>query len=137
MDVDLHGPNVLRMLGLKDPLDLMHAQFPLPPDLFNNLRVVSIEMLMKDREMAVIWRGPLKHQLIRQFLTEVQWDELDYLVVDCPPGTGDEPMSVAQTIPDAKAVIVTTPQEISLADVPNPSTSARRSTLPSWASWKT
>jgi len=117
MDVDLHGPNVLRMLGLKDPLDLMHAQFPLPPDLFNNLRVVSIEMLMKDREMAVIWRGPLKHQLIRQFLTEVQWDELDYLVVDCPPGTGDEPMSVAQTIPDAKAVIVTTPQEISLADV--------------------
>jgi predicted Fe-Mo cluster-binding NifX family protein len=95
----------------------LHAQFPLPPDLFNNLRVVSIEMLMKDREMAVIWRGPLKHQLIRQFLTEVQWDELDYLVVDCPPGTGDEPMSVAQTIPDAKAVIVTTPQEISLADV--------------------
>jgi predicted Fe-Mo cluster-binding NifX family protein len=79
--------------------------------------VVSIEMLMRDREMAVIWRGPLKHQLIRQFLTEVQWDALDYLVVDCPPGTGDEPMSVAQTIPDAKAVIVTTPQEISLADV--------------------
>ena len=117
MDVDLHGPNVLRMLGLKDPLDLLHAQFPLPPDLFDHLRVVSIEMLMQDREMAVIWRGPLKHQLIRQFLTEVQWDDLDYLVVDCPPGTGDEPMSVAQTIPDAKAVIVTTPQEISLADV--------------------
>jgi ATP-binding protein involved in chromosome partitioning len=117
MDVDLHGPNVLRMLGLKDPLDLLHAQFPLPPDLFDHLRVVSIEMLMKNREMAVIWRGPLKHQLIRQFLTEVQWDSLDYLVVDCPPGTGDEPMSVAQTIPDAKAVIVTTPQEISLADV--------------------
>jgi predicted Fe-Mo cluster-binding NifX family protein len=59
----------------------------------------------------------LKHQLIRQFLTEVQWDNLDYLVVDCPPGTGDEPMSVAQTIPDAQAIIVTTPQEISLADV--------------------
>ena len=117
MDVDLHGPNVLRMLGLKDPMDLMHAQFALPPDLFDHLRVVSIEMLMKNREMAVIWRGPLKHQLIRQFLTEVQWDELDYLVVDCPPGTGDEPMSVAQTIPDAQAVIVTTPQEISLADV--------------------
>jgi ATP-binding protein involved in chromosome partitioning len=117
MDVDLHGPNVLRMLGLKEPLDLMHAQFPLPPDLFDHLRVVSIEMLMRNREMAVIWRGPLKHQLIRQFLTEVQWDSLDYLVVDCPPGTGDEPMSVAQNIPDAKALIVTTPQEISLADV--------------------
>jgi len=117
MDVDLHGPNVLRMLGLKEPLDLMHAQFALPPELFDHLRVISIEVLMRNRDMAVIWRGPLKHQLIRQFLTEVQWDSLDYLVVDCPPGTGDEPMSVAQTISDAKAVIVTTPQEISLADV--------------------
>jgi ATP-binding protein involved in chromosome partitioning len=117
MDVDLHGPNVLRMLGLKEPLDLMHAQFALPPELFDHLRVISIEVLMRNREMAVIWRGPLKHQLIRQFLTEVQWDSLDYLVVDCPPGTGDEPMSVAQSIADAKAVIVTTPQEISLADV--------------------
>lgn len=117
MDVDLHGPNVLRMLGLTDPLDLMHAQFNLPPDLFDYLRVVSIEMLMKDREMAVIWRGPLKHQLIRQFLSEVQWGPLDYLVIDAPPGTGDEPMSVAQTIPEAHALIVTTPQEISLADV--------------------
>ena len=117
MDVDLHGPNVLRMLGLKQPIDLSHAQFELPPDLFDNLRVISIEVLMRDRDMAVIWRGPLKHQLIRQFLSEVQWGGLDYLVVDSPPGTGDEPLSVAQTIPDAQAVIVTTPQEISLADV--------------------
>jgi ATP-binding protein involved in chromosome partitioning len=117
MDVDLHGPNVLRMLGLKEPLDLSHAQFDLPPDLFDNLRVISIEVLMRDRDMAVIWRGPLKHQLIRQFISEVQWGSLDYLVVDSPPGTGDEPMSVAQTIADAKAIIVTTPQEISLADV--------------------
>ena len=117
MDVDLHGPNVLRMLGLKDPLDLMHAQFNLPPDIFDNLRVISIEALMKNREQAVIWRGPLKHQLIQQFLSEVQWGPLDYLVIDAPPGTGDEPMSVAQTIPEAHALIVTTPQEISLADV--------------------
>jgi len=117
MDVDLHGPNVLRMLGLKEPLDLTHAQFALPPDLFDHLRVISVEAVMRDRDMAVIWRGPLKHQLIRQFISEVQWGSLDYLVVDSPPGTGDEPMSVAQTIPDAQAVIVTTPQEISLADV--------------------
>jgi Mrp family chromosome partitioning ATPase/predicted Fe-Mo cluster-binding NifX family protein len=117
MDVDLHGPNVLRMLGLKEPLDLTHAQFALPPDLFDNLRVISIEAIMRDRDMAIIWRGPLKHQLIRQFISEVQWGALDFLVVDSPPGTGDEPMSVAQTIPDAQAVIVTTPQEISLADV--------------------
>ena len=117
MDVDLHGPNVLRMLGLKEPLDLSHAQFALPPELFDNLRVISVEAIMRDREMAVIWRGPLKHQLIRQFISEVQWGDLDYLVVDSPPGTGDEPLSVAQTIADAQAVIVTTPQEISLADV--------------------
>jgi ATP-binding protein involved in chromosome partitioning len=117
MDVDLHGPNVLRMLGLKKPIDLSQAQFDLPPDLFDTLKVISIEVLMRDRDMAVIWRGPLKHQLIRQFVSEVQWGGLDYLVVDSPPGTGDEPMSVAQTIPDAQAIIVTTPQEISLADV--------------------
>lgn len=117
MDVDIHGPNVIRMLGLTEPIDLPHAQFQLPPDLFDNLRVISIEVLMKNREQAVIWRGPLKHQLIQQFVTEVDWGALDYLVIDAPPGTGDEPMSVAQTIPEAHALIVTTPQEISLADV--------------------
>ncbi len=117
MDVDIHGPNVMRMLGLETPFDLQHAQFDLPPDLYHNLKIISIEALMRNRELAVIWRGPLKHQLIRQFLSEVQWGDLDYLVIDAPPGTGDEPMSVAQTITDAKAVIVTTPQEISLADV--------------------
>lgn len=117
MDVDIHGPNVLRMLGLKEAFDLQHAQFDLPPELFHHLKVISIEAVMKNREIAVIWRGPLKHQLIRQFLTDIQWGELDYLVIDAPPGTGDEPMSVAQTIPEAKALIITTPQEISLADV--------------------
>ncbi len=117
MDVDLHGPNVLRMLGLKDPFDLASAQFEMPPELYHNFKVISIEAVMRNREIAVIWRGPLKHQLIRQFLTEVQWGFLDYLIIDAPPGTGDEPLSVAQTIPEAKALIVTTPQEISLADV--------------------
>ncbi|MEW6388728.1 MAG: iron-sulfur cluster carrier protein MrpORP [Thermodesulfobacteriota bacterium] len=117
MDVDIHGPNVLRMLGLKEVLDLTHAQFQLPPELFDHLKVISIEVLMRNRDLAVIWRGPLKHQLIRQFLSEVEWGPLHYLVIDAPPGTGDEPMSVAQTIPEAQALIVTTPQEISLADV--------------------
>ena len=117
MDVDIHGPNVLRMLGLNEPFDLASGQFQVPPEIFHNLKVISIEAVMRDREMAVIWRGPLKHQLIRQFLTEIQWGFLDYLIIDAPPGTGDEPMSVAQTIPEAKALIVTTPQEISLADV--------------------
>ncbi|MBI5584203.1 MAG: P-loop NTPase, partial [Deltaproteobacteria bacterium] len=73
--------------------------------------------LMPDKDSAVIWRGPLKISIIRQFVSDVAWGDLDFLVIDSPPGTGDEPLTVAQTIPDALAVIVTTPQDISLADV--------------------
>jgi len=117
MDVDLHGPDVYRMLGLGEPLDLVQAQYNLPADLYHNLKVISIEAMMKDRDAAVIWRGPIKHKIIRQFLTEIVWGPLDFLVIDAPPGTGDEPLTVAHTIPEAQAIIVTTPQEISLADV--------------------
>jgi ATP-binding protein involved in chromosome partitioning len=81
------------------------------------LGVVSLEMLLGDRDAAVIWRGPLKISAIRQFISDIEWGALDFLIVDSPPGTGDEPLTVAQTIPDAEALIVTTPQEISLADV--------------------
>ena len=66
---------------------------------------------------AMIWRGPLKGGVIRQFIADVEWQNLDYMIIDSPPGTGDEPLTVAQTIPDVKALIVTTPQELSLADV--------------------
>src|SRR4030042_994604 len=74
-------------------------------------------MVLGDRDTAVIWRGPLKISAIRQFISDIEWGEIDYLIIDSPPGTGDEPLTVAQTIPDAEALIVTTPQEISLADV--------------------
>ena len=117
MDVDLHGPNVLRMLGLTKPLETSVQQLFYVPEGVENLKVVSIEAFMPDRESAVIWRGPLKHQAIRQFVSDIDWGKLDYLVIDSPPGTGDEPLSVVQTIPEAQAIIVTTPQEISLADV--------------------
>jgi Mrp family chromosome partitioning ATPase len=117
MDVDLHGPNVLRMLGLTQPLRPDVQQLFYVPEDMANLKVVSIEAFMPDRESAVIWRGPLKHQTIRQFISDIDWGKLDYLVIDSPPGTGDEPLSVVQTIPEAQAIIVTTPQEISLADV--------------------
>ncbi len=117
MDVDLHGPNVLRMLGLSGPLNVEERQlFYVAPGVAN-LKVVSIEAFMPDRESAVIWRGPLKHSAIRQFISDIDWGRLDYLVIDAPPGTGDEPLSVVQTVPEVEAVIVTTPQEISLADV--------------------
>jgi predicted Fe-Mo cluster-binding NifX family protein len=82
------------------------------------LDVISIESLMgENKDVATIWRGPIKIGVIRQFISDIDWPDLDYLVIDSPPGTGDEPLTVAQTIPDAKALIVTTPQEISLADV--------------------
>ncbi len=89
----------------------------LPVQYLPNMEVMSIEILMGDKDAATIWRGPLKAGVIRQFIADIEWGDLDYLIIDSPPGTGDEPLTVAQTIPEAKALIVTTPQEISLADV--------------------
>jgi ATP-binding protein involved in chromosome partitioning len=117
MDVDLHGPSVPKMLGLHGVLGVTKQEEILPHNYSSNLKVVSIESLLEDTDSAVIWRGPLKHSVIQQFITQCKWDDLDFLVVDCPPGTGDEPLSVAKLIPDARAVIVTTPQEVALADV--------------------
>lgn len=117
MDVDLHGPDVPRMLGLKGMLDLSKNNKLNPMRYSDNLKVVSVESLIASKDDAIIWRGPLKYSAIRQFIGEVEWGELDFLIIDSPPGTGDEPLTVAQTIHDAKAIIVTTPQEVSLADV--------------------
>lgn len=119
MDVDLHGPDVIRMLNLKGTLEAPANPNDLvaPLQYNDNLKVVSLEYMMKDRDEAIIWRGPLKIQAIRQFVADMDWGELDYLIVDAPPGTGDEPLSVAQTIPMVKAVVVTTPQKVALADV--------------------
>ncbi len=119
MDVDLHGPSIPRLLGLNEgiqPSDKPGKAAPI--ECLPNMQVISIEALMgEDRDVATIWRGPIKIGVIRQFISDIEWSDLDYLIIDSPPGTGDEPLTVAQTIPDAKALIVTTPQEISLADV--------------------
>ncbi len=117
MDVDLHGPDVPRMLGLTGMLDLNKNNKLNPMKYSDHLKVVSIESLIASKDDAIIWRGPLKYSAIRQFIGEVEWGDLDFLIIDSPPGTGDEPLTIAQTIKDAKAVIVTTPQEVSLADV--------------------
>jgi Mrp family chromosome partitioning ATPase len=117
MDVDLHGPDVPRMLGLKGMLNLSENNKLNPIRYSDNLKVVSIESMIASKDDAIIWRGPLKYSAIRQFIGEVEWGELDFLIIDSPPGTGDEPLTIAQTILDAKAIIVTTPQEVSLADV--------------------
>jgi Mrp family chromosome partitioning ATPase len=119
MDVDIHGPDVVRMLNLKGNIEPPATKGGLVPPLkYNdNLKVVSLEFMMRDRDEAIIWRGPLKIQAIRQFISDMDWGELDYLIIDAPPGTGDEPLSVAQTIPNVKAIVVTTPQKVALADV--------------------
>jgi len=118
MDVDLHGPSIPRMLGVKGDIRTADDQGKMfPVKYLPNLEVMSIEVLTGDKDAATIWRGPLKGSAIRQFIADIEWMELDYLIIDSPPGTGDEPLTVAQTIRDARALIVTTPQEISLADV--------------------
>ena len=117
LDVDLHGPSLAGMMGAKGLMDITSDQKVLPKQCSDNLKLVSMQSLMQDADQAVIWRGPAKTGVIRQFVGDVQWGELDYLIIDAPPGTGDEPLSVAQTIPEAKAVVVTTPQEVALADV--------------------
>ena len=117
MDVDLHGPSIPRTLGLIGKrMDVQNNRL-LPLTYAPNLKVLSIENLLDKTDRAVIWRGPLKIGAIRQFLADVDWGELDYLIVDSPPGTGDEPLTIAQTMWGAKAIVVTTPQDISISDV--------------------
>ncbi|MDA8404070.1 MAG: Mrp/NBP35 family ATP-binding protein [Desulfobacteraceae bacterium] len=117
MDVDLHGPDVPRMLGIQGMASASDNQKIAPMPYSENISAISMEYFMPNKDDAVIWRGPLKHSAINQFITDIDWGDLDFLIVDSPPGTGDEPLSVAQTIPDAKAIIVTTPQEVALSDV--------------------
>jgi len=117
MDVDLHGPDVPRMLGIEGRPELTSNNKLSPMKYSENLSAISIESFTPSRDDAIIWRGPLKYAAIRQFIGDVDWGKLDFLIIDSPPGTGDEPLTVAQVISDAKAIIVTTPQEVALADV--------------------
>jgi Mrp family chromosome partitioning ATPase len=117
MDVDLHGPDVPRMLGLEGTPQVNENKKLNPISFSENLKAISIESFTPNKDDAIIWRGPLKFSAIKQFIGDVDWGNLDFLIIDAPPGTGDEPLTVAQTISDAKAIIVTTPQEVALADV--------------------
>jgi ATP-binding protein involved in chromosome partitioning len=129
MDVDLHGPSIPQMLGMvphpgpDTPAGILHRTmgfedgYMIPAHVLPNLDAVSIECMLESVDSPVIWRGPMKIGAIRQFIADVRWGALDYLVIDSPPGTGDEPLTIAQTIPKAEAVIVTTPQKVSIRDV--------------------
>jgi Mrp family chromosome partitioning ATPase len=117
LDVDIHGPSVPTMLGLENAT-LQGGPDGLFPVEIGGLKVISPGFLLKNPDDAIIWRGPMKMGVIKQFLTDVYWGDLDYLVVDAPPGTGDEPLSLCQLIqPLDGAIIVTTPQKVAAVDV--------------------
>ena len=119
VDVDIHGPSIPKLLGLEKANLVVGSDNSIMPIVHSsNLKVMSIGFFLENQDDALIWRGPRKYGVIKQFLTDVVWGELDYLIFDLPPGTGDEPLSICQLIdnPDG-AVIVTTPQELAISDV--------------------
>jgi len=117
LDADLHGPSVAKMLGFEgEKLTGKNGQIQ-PIQVRENLIAVSMALLIETPDTPLVWRGPLKGIAIKQFLAEVNWGKLDFLIIDSPPGTGDEPLSVCQLIPELDGgIIVTTPQEIALSD---------------------
>ena len=118
LDSDIHGPSIPKILGVEAKLPEATETGINPVSVYPKLKVMSMAFLIQDRDAPVIWRGPLKMGAIKQFLGEVNWGDLDYLIIDLPPGTGDEPLSVAQLIPDGTgAIIVTTPQDVALLSV--------------------
>lgn len=118
LDADIHGPNTPKMLGIKGYVPNVSESGIQPAMGPLNMKVMSMAFLLPNPDTPVIWRGPLKMGAIKQFITDVNWGELDYLVVDLPPGTGDEPLSILQLIPNITGVvIVTTPQDVALLDV--------------------
>ena len=118
LDIDIHGPSIPRLLGLEGYAVQRTENGILPVELFDGFKVMSIAFLLENRDDAVIWRGPIKYNVIKQFLTDVEWGQLDYLIIDSPPGTGDEPLTIAQLLKDADgAVVVTTAQQIAINDV--------------------
>jgi Mrp family chromosome partitioning ATPase len=117
LDVDLHGPNIAKMLGIEGDRLVMSDAGIEPSLVLPNLKAISIALMIDNKDQPIIWRGPLKMMTIKQFLSDVNWGKLDYLIIDSPPGTGDEPLSVCQLIPDISgAVIVTTPQDVAILD---------------------
>lgn len=118
LDVDIHGPNVPRMLKIGKKDLKIDEDGILPVEVGKNLKVISAQFLLQDENSPIIWRGPKKTAAIRQFLADVSWGDLDILVVDCPPGTGDEHLAVLQSIsPFDGIIMVTTPHLVSLDDV--------------------
>ncbi|MGB9727470.1 MAG: Mrp/NBP35 family ATP-binding protein [Nitrososphaeria archaeon] len=131
LDADFHGPSVPKMLGVKGQMIQSDDGRILPVIGPMGIRVVSTEFILPDENTPVIWRGPLKMNAIRDFLSEISWGELDFLLIDLPPGTGDEPLSIAQLLPDLDGVVVITiPSQVSQLVVRKSVNFARRLNLP-------
>ncbi|MCF8053853.1 MAG: Mrp/NBP35 family ATP-binding protein [Deltaproteobacteria bacterium] len=130
LDVDIHGPSIPTMLGIKGR-QMTGSEDGINPVEVEGLKVMSIGLLASNDEEAIIWRGPVKGAVIKQFIQDVAWGDLDYLIVDAPPGTGDEPLSLCQIIGTLDgAVIVTTPQKVASVDVKKSITFCRRLNVP-------
>ncbi|MBN2829393.1 MAG: Mrp/NBP35 family ATP-binding protein [Candidatus Cloacimonetes bacterium] len=119
LDVDIHGPSIAKMVGVEgNPIMAdLDTHKPMPVRVHDNLHVMSIASLIEDQDAPLIWRGPMKMSAIKQFMEDIQWPALDYLIVDCPPGTGDEPLSVIQILKKVTgSIIVSTPQDVAFLD---------------------
>ena len=131
LDVDIHGPSIPKLLGLSGQRIAIQNEEFVPVEVYGNLKAVSMGFLLAGNDLPVIWRGPMKAKVIREFVQNVAWGDLDCLVVDCPPGTGDEPLSVAQILgAKSTAVIVTTPQQMATIDVEKCITFCRQLNVP-------
>jgi len=131
LDADIHGPNIAKMLGIEERRFTGSEEAIEPVDISPNLHVASVALVGYDRDTALIWRGPMKLSIIKQFLEDVVWGELDYLIIDTPPGTGDESMTVCQFLPDLGGVmIVSTPQEVAILDSRKSVDFARKMNVP-------
>ena len=116
VDADITGPDIAKLLGIEDGR-LMQGPDGIKPPEADGIRAASMAFLLSSRDSPVVWRGPMKMAAIKQFIQDVDWRDLDFLLIDLPPGTSDEPLSVVQLIPElAGAIIVTTPQEVALLD---------------------
>ncbi len=117
LDVDVHGPSAPKILGLQGQRAMGDGEKLLPVET-HGIKVMSTGLIIEQADAPIVWRGPMKAGVIKQFIGEVRWGALDYLIVDCPPGTGDEPLSICQMIPEADgAILVTTPQQVATLDV--------------------
>jgi len=117
LDADVSGPNIPHLLNVEGEKLQGSSEGLLPVIAAHGIRIASAESLVESSDSPIVWRGPMRSSLINQFLADMQWGELDFLLVDLPPGTGDEPLSIMQTIPLTGLVMVSTPSSLSILDV--------------------